>query len=79
MDKMYIKVRVLVGAKKEIITKKSDNSYAISVKFPAERNLANNRIREIIASIYKVNQKSVRIISGHHSPSKILSINNIPE
>lgn len=72
---MYIKVKVQACAKKEIVTKKSDNAYHISVKEPAERNLANARVREIVASIYKVNMKSVRIISGHQSPSKILSLN----
>lgn len=72
---MYIKVKVTADAKKEIISKKTENSYNISVKVPAERNLANTRIREIIASIYGVNVKSVRIVSGHHSPSKILSVN----
>lgn len=75
---MYIKVKVTAGAKKEVISKKAENSYSISVKVPAERNLANARIREIIASIYGINIKSVRIISGHQSPSKILSI-NIPD
>ena len=75
---MYIKVKVVASAKKEIVTQKSDNAYSISVKVPAERNLANTRVREIIASIYAINVKSVRIISGHQSPRKILSI-NIPD
>ena len=74
---MYIKVKVIAGAKKEKIEKKSENSFLISVKEPAERNLANNRVREIIAVVYEINQKSVRIISGHQSPSKILSIGSI--
>ena len=72
---MYIKVKVEAGAKKEKIEKKSENNFLIKVKEPAERNLANVRIREIIAFIYGVNSKSVRIISGHQSPSKILSVN----
>lgn len=72
---MYIKVKVSAGAKKENITQKGDNAFLISVKEPAERNLANKRICEIIASIYEINSKAVRIISGHQSPSKILSVN----
>jgi uncharacterized protein YggU (UPF0235/DUF167 family) len=72
---MYIKVKVEAGAKKEKIEKKSENNFLIKVKEPAERNLANTRVREIIADIYGINFKSVRIISGHTSPSKILSIN----
>lgn len=72
---MYIKVKVQAGSKKEKIEKKSDDKYIVSVKEPAERNLANNRICEIFADIYEINLKSVRIISGHLSPSKILSVN----
>lgn len=78
---MYIKVKVKPSSKKEIIEKvfgKTSEYYNISVREPAERNLANNRICEIISDIYKVNRKLVKIISGHQSPSKILSI-NIPE
>ncbi len=71
---MYIKIKVQAGSKKEKIEKKKDDNYVISVREPAERNLANTRIREIIASIYKINIKSVRIISGHQSSCKIISI-----
>lgn len=71
---MYIKVKVEAGSKKENIVKKSEIRYIIKVKEPAERNLANIRVCEIIASIYKVNVKNIRIISGHHSSSKILSV-----
>ncbi len=76
---MFIKVKVEAGSKKEKIIKKSDNRYFISVKEPASRNLANTRIREIIAFNYKVNVKTVRIISGHQNENKILSINSLPE
>jgi len=72
---MFIKVRVVAGARKEKIDKKSDNHFMISVKEPAERNLANNRICEIIALNFNVPRSAVRIINGHQSPSKILSVN----
>ncbi len=72
---MYIKVSVVASSKKEKIEKKGDNRYLIWVKEPAERNLANKRVCEIIASLYMLNYKAVRIISGHQSPSKILSVN----
>jgi len=75
---MYIKVKVQAGAKREVITKKSKDSYIISVKEPAERNLANKRICQIIASLFNVSIKNVRIINGHQNPSKMLSI-NLPE
>lgn len=72
---MYIKVKVVASAKKEIIKKISNDTYHISIREPAERNLANKRICELMSLIYTVNIKAIRIISGHHSSSKILSIN----
>lgn len=71
---MYIKVRVIAGAKKEVIEKVSDDTFMIAVKEPAERNLANKRIIQIIEQQFSLNKGAVRIISGHHSPSKIFSI-----
>lgn len=75
---MYIKVRVLAKSKKEELIKKNKDTYIVSVKEPAERNLANKRICEIMADIFSVSVKQVKIINGHQSPSKILSI-NLPE
>ena len=76
---MYIKVKVIASSKKEIIKNVSPNRYIISVKEPRERNLANTRVREIISSLYEINIKAVRIISGHQSASKIFSINKIED
>jgi len=71
---MYIKVRVTAGAKREAITKVSKSSYKISVKEPVERNLANKRVVELIAKELKLPVGKVRIINGHQSPSKMLSV-----
>ena len=71
---MYVKVRVIAGAKKESVQLVSVGHFKISVKEPAERNLANRRIVELVDAHYKLPPKQVRIISGHTSPSKILSI-----
>lgn len=71
---MYIRVRVSAGAKKESFKADSENSFLISVKQPAEQNLANKRVLELIALHYGLNPKQIRIISGHHAPGKILSL-----
>lgn len=71
---MYIKVRVKTGRKKESIEQVSEASFKISVKEKPERNSANARIVKIIAERLGIPAKKVRIISGHHSPSKMLSI-----
>jgi len=72
---MYVKVKVITSAPKEKIERKSANFYNISVKEKSKMNLANNRICEIIAFLFKVSRKSVKIVKGHQRPSKILSVN----
>jgi uncharacterized protein YggU (UPF0235/DUF167 family) len=71
---MYVKVRVIAGTKREFFEETSAGHFKISVREPAERNLANRRIVELVAAHYKLLAKQVRIINGHTSPSKILSI-----
>lgn len=71
---MYIKVKVKAGAKEEKFVKKSDDHFEVSVKEPAERNLANTRVLELVREYFKVYDKEVRIVSGHHSPGKIISL-----
>jgi uncharacterized protein YggU (UPF0235/DUF167 family) len=71
---MYVKVTVTAGAKRESLVKKSKDKLVISVTEPAKQNLANRRIRELVAKHCEVPLSKVRIISGHHSPSKMLSV-----
>ena len=71
---MYIKVHVVAGAKKELVVRKGSDSYDISVREPAERNMANKRVVELVARDMGLLPSSARIVSGHHSPSKILSV-----
>ncbi|MCR4281336.1 MAG: DUF167 family protein [Candidatus Kaiserbacteria bacterium] len=71
---MYIKVRVKTGQKKESVAEGAKGSFAISVKEKAERNSANTRVIKVIAEKLGIPVKKIRIISGHHSPSKLLSV-----
>lgn len=71
---MFIKVKATPKAKKEKIEKTGDFSFAISVKEPSERNLANTRIRELLALELNVPIGKVRIVSGHTSPSKMFKV-----
>jgi hypothetical protein len=71
---MYIKARVIVEAKREEMLEESSDHFLISVKVPAKRNLANARVRELLARHFKLPVSKVRIINGHHSPSKLLAI-----
>lgn len=71
---MYVKVHVYAGMKKESVKKTKENTYEVVTKAPAERNLANEKVREVMAEEYGVSKKSVRIVNGHHSPSKLLEV-----
>lgn len=71
---MYVKARVIAGVKKEAVHEVSKTHFEISVREKPLQNLANKRIIELIARHFKVPKKAVRIVSGHKSPSKILSI-----
>lgn len=70
----YIKVWVNPGSKKEKLENIDATTYEISVKQPAERNLANIRIKELLALELKIPVQKIRMISGHRSGSKIFSI-----
>ena len=69
---MYLKIKVITDSKAEKLEKTEEDSWKIWVKAPAKNNLANKRILEIIRGNYP--NKLVKIISGHHSPAKIVSI-----
>ncbi len=70
---MYLKIKVVVGSKQEKVEQIKSDEYRIWVRVPAENNAANTRVLEIVRGMHP--ETSVRIVSGHHSPSKIVSIN----
>lgn len=84
MEKKYIKIKVITEAKKEKIIKKGKDSFEIHIKESAERNMANKKVLELIKKYFKtcsnddssrqVYNGDVRIVNGHHSPSKIISL-----
>lgn len=70
---MFIKVFVSPGAKKEKVEEKGD-TFSISVREPATQNLANTRVRELLAVRFKAPLGKVRILTGHRSRAKMISI-----
>jgi uncharacterized protein YggU (UPF0235/DUF167 family) len=71
---MLIKVRVRTGARKEKVVISSADHFEVSVREKPENNMANKRVISLIADQFHVPIKAVRIVKGHHQPSKILSI-----
>ena len=70
----YIHVLVTAGAKKESFKQKKKDHFTISVKEKAERNMANARVLELVAEHFKIPKNKVRIVNGHHHPSKLIIV-----
>lgn len=60
--------------KRERVTEVAPHQFELIVRAPAERNAANDRVRELIALQYQLPVTAVRIVTGHRSPSKMLEI-----
>ena len=71
---MYIRVHANPSARKERVMKIDNTTYQIAVREPAERNMANVRIREILSEEFNVPVSEIKILTGHHSSSKMFSI-----
>ncbi|HCB35821.1 MAG: hypothetical protein A2W52_03425 [Candidatus Taylorbacteria bacterium RIFCSPHIGHO2_02_49_25] len=68
---VYLKVHVLPEATEEFVTERGDILY-VSVREKAERGAANRRMLELLRAYFSAHSR-FRIISGHHSPHKIIS------
>lgn len=73
---MYIKIKVVPGAKTEKFEQEDEDTFAVSVREPAERNRANRRVLELVARHFARPLGKVKIVTGHHSRSKIVVIDN---
>lgn len=71
---MMVRVQVRTGMRKEIMTVLGDDLFDLRLKVPAERNQANRRVRELLAKWYTVPVGQVKIVTGHHSPRKIIEV-----
>ena len=74
MPDIHVKVSVAADAKRETFEVVGENRFKISVKERAERNLANRRVLELVAAHFGVPAGSVRILSGHQRPSKLIAV-----
>ena len=72
---MYIKVLVTPGAKREKVEEKGE-TLLVSVREPASGNHANTRVREIVAMRVGKPLAKVRILTGHRSRAKMISISS---
>ncbi len=69
---MYLKLKDVPDSRQEKIEQLKDDEYRVWVKAPAENNRANERVLEMMREMFP--DKRIRLISGHTSPSKIVSV-----
>ena len=73
---MYIRVFVTAGAHRTRLTSGKDGAIMITVREPAQGGLANEAVRSVIAREYGTSLEKVRLVSGHHSRTKVLALDN---
>ena len=73
---MLIHIKIFPESKVDSVEEKTDNSFVVRVREKAERNAANIKMRNLLAEYFKVDLGKVKIITGHHAPSKIIEIKN---
>ena len=70
----FIKAKVKTGEKRDRLESVGENAFKISVRAEAKQNQANDRACELIAAHFKIPLSRVRLVSGHHRPSKLFSV-----
>lgn len=70
---MYIHATVHTKTKKEEVVENKPGYFDVWIKEPAERGLANKKVLELLRNHLKI-KGQMKIVSGHHHPKKMISI-----
>lgn len=71
---MYIQVKAFPASPKEFIETVGQHRYRIFIRQPAEQNMANTRIKQILGEIYNKNPDAFQIVSGSTGMSKVFRV-----
>lgn len=70
-EPLHVRVRVMAGAKRESVSRKDETLWHICVREKAEQNMANARVKVLLATALGVSEKNVRLVKGAQTPSKV--------
>lgn len=73
-DNRLVRVRVRAGGKADRVEHGRNAELLVSVKARAEGNCANLSVRKLVAAHFDLPPERVRIVRGHHRPSKLLEL-----
>lgn len=71
---MLIKVKAHPCSKEDKVIRKDKDSFDVFVEAEAERNAANKRVIELLASYFGIPQTKVKMVKGFKEQSKIFDI-----
>jgi len=69
-------IRVRAGAKQERIEALSDDVLKVWVTAPPEHERANQRVITLLADYLDVPKRTIHIMHGHHTSTKIIEISD---
>lgn len=71
---MKLSVSVKLNSRIEGVEKISEVDFIVRVRVQPENGKANLRVRELLASFFKVPKTNVEILSGHKSKKKMVRV-----
>jgi len=71
----YVSVKTFPDAKREQVTRLGKDAFEMYVREAPLHNMANRRVRTLVAQAYDVPEHRVRMVTGHRSLNKRLIIN----
>ncbi len=71
---MLIHAKIEPDSATDEVIEKNPVSFIVKVRAPAERNEANEAMLRVLSTYLKVHKNQLRIITGHHMPSKIIDV-----
>lgn len=74
MKERLIRIRVEADAREDCVVEEKEGRLLICVREPAAENRANLRALQLLARHVHVPPESLRIVAGHHKPTKTIRI-----
>lgn len=74
IDPFYIRVKVKTEQKNDSLTETGNHRFEVSVKEKGERNMANQKVIDLLNTHFNNPVGGIHIINGHHSPTKLLKV-----
>lgn len=71
---MYIQIKAFPSSPEETIEIVGEHRYRIFIRQPAEHNMANTRIKQILGGLYDKNPDAFQIVSGSTGMSKVFRV-----